>query len=678
MPGRGCLLLTAACLLAGPRLAGGQGVSPDGSGWREAMREVHAKFDGREGTFAHFGDSITVSLAFWAPLTEERRGASPEIERAFERVAEHMLPECWRGWRGPEFGNDGGQTTRWAEENVGEWLERLDPEAALVMFGTNDLTQMDVDEYRDRLRSVVRRCLENGTVVILSTIPPRHGLLEKSARFAEAAREVARELKVPLVDYHGEILKRRPDDWDGADEAFAEYQGYDVPTLISRDGVHPGAPMRYQGDFSEEALSRHGYNLRSEQVLMAYAEVLDVLESNGATAELPSRPWYPKAPPLPEPEGEVIRVSDVEGLREALDRVGEGGTILLADGSYPIDRTLILATDGVTLRGASGRRERVVLDGGGTLGELLTIRSCADATVADLTVQNVRWNGIKLDTDHNVQRATIRNCVLHNIWQRAVKGVKVPEEDRAATRPKGCVVEYCLFVNDRPKRFEDDPADTAANFDGNYIGGIDVMYPSGWSIRDNVFVGIRGRTGSARGAVFLWHDARDCVVERNVIVDCDSGICLGNSSKPDDVAVHCTNVVVRNNFICRAPENGILADYTRECAILSNTVHDPESRLGRLIRLVHDNDGLRVVNNLLDGPPPRVEAKSRVELRDNLAGDLTGAFVAPEEGNLRLTASATEAIDHAVPVAGVTEDIDRNERGEAPDLGAHEFNPPGR
>ena len=94
----------------------------------------------------------------------------------------------------------------------------------------------------------------------------------------------------------------------------------------------------------------------------------------------------------------------------------------------------------------------------------------------------------------------------------------------------------------------------------------------------------------------------------NVVVDCDSGICLGNSHKPDDVPIHCTGVVVRNNFVCRASENGILADYTRDCAILHNTIHDPRSRLGRLIRLVHDNDGLRVVSNLLDGPPPRIES----------------------------------------------------------------------
>jgi hypothetical protein len=64
-------------------------------------------------------------------------------------------------------------------------------------------------------------------------------------------------------------------------------------------------------------------------------------------------------------------------------------------------------------------------------------------------------------------------------------------------------VEYCLFVNDRPKRFEDDPTDTPQSFGGDYIGGIDAMYASGWTISDNVFTGIRGRTGAARGAVFL-------------------------------------------------------------------------------------------------------------------------------------------------------------------------------
>jgi hypothetical protein len=161
------------------------------------------------------------------------------------------------------------------------------------------------------------------------------------------------------------------------------------------------------------------------------------------------------------------------------------------------------------------------------------------------------------------------------------------------------------------------------------------------------------------------------------VVDCDSGICLGNSLKPTEVAVHCTKVVVRNNFVTRAHENGILADFTQDCSILHNTVHDPVSRFGRLIRMVHDNDGLRVENNLLSGPPPLVETKSRITLRNNFSRDMTAAFAAPDKGDLRLTASATDAINKAEPLAEVTTDIDRNPRDSHPDFGAHEFVSPG-
>ena len=139
------------------------------------------------------------------------------------------------------------------------------------------------------------------------------------------------------------------------------------------------------------------------------------------------------------------------------------------------------------------------------------------------------------------------------------------------------------------------------------------MYATGWTISDNLFMGIHGRTQEARGAIFIWHDSRDCVIERNVIVDCDSGICLGNSHKKDETEFHCVRCVVRNNFVTRAPENGILADYTKDCVIAHNTVHDPHSRQRRLIRLAHDNAGLVVANNLLSGPPLANQTASPIQ-----------------------------------------------------------------
>ena len=378
-------------------------------------------------------------------------------------------------------------------------------------------------------------------------------------------------------------------------------------------------------------------------------------------------------------EGEVIRVATLDELDAAVARAKPGGTVLLADGHYWLPRCLRLRTDRVTLRGESGDRTRVILDGARCQdGELVALHACSGVTLADLTVQNVRHNGIKINSDSNVQQVTLYNCVLHNIWQRGVKGVKVPVAQRNEMSPRNCRIQYCLFHNDRPKRFEDDPADTPQNFGGNYVGGIDVMYAQGWVIADNVFVGIQGRTRGARGAVFLWHETEDCVIERNIIIDCDVGIALGNSHKPPEVPVHATRCVVRNNFIARAPENGILADYTRDCQIVHNTIHDPTNRLGRLIRLVHDNDGLLVANNLLSGPPLRNESSSRMTLHQNPATNLAHYFADAAAGNLHLKSPRSEAVGRTEAVNGVADDIDRQPRHGRPVLGADEVGDAGR
>jgi len=183
--------------------------------WADPMAKVHSNFSGEKGTFAHFGDSITVTLAYWTPLLYSRKNAPPEMEQAYELVKGYMKEQCWRDWKGGEFGNEGGMTIRWAHENIDNWLKRLNPEVALIMFGTNDLNSVPLAEYEAKTRQVVEKCLANGTVVILSTIPPRDGFAEKAADYAQAIRQIAFDMKLPLIDFHAEILKRRPDDWDG-------------------------------------------------------------------------------------------------------------------------------------------------------------------------------------------------------------------------------------------------------------------------------------------------------------------------------------------------------------------------------------------------------------------------------------------------------------------------------
>ena len=241
------------------------------------MRNVHARFTGTKGTFAQFGDSITVTMAFWTPLQGEPKNMSAEIASVHARVKTYLKPECWGKWKGPAFGNNGSMTIRWAHENVGAWLTKLNPEVAVIMFGSNDVGQMDANEYEQKTRAVVQRCLRNGTVVLLTTAPPRSGRVEKSRQFADVVRKIAREEKVPLIDYFNEILTRRPDDWDGSLPQFKASPGdeYQVPTLIARDGVHPSNPKQHVNDFSDEALRWNGFALRNYLTLKVYGDVID-------------------------------------------------------------------------------------------------------------------------------------------------------------------------------------------------------------------------------------------------------------------------------------------------------------------------------------------------------------------------------------------------------------------
>lgn len=240
------------------------------------MKLVHARFTGTRGTFAQFGDSISFSMAFWAPLKSEAKNLDTEASQAHALVRRYMKPECWGKWKGAKFGNEGSTTIRWALENLDTWLGTLNPEVAVILFGSNDVRQMEATEFESKARRVTQRCLTNGTIVLLTTMPPRSGQLARSKQFAAVARRLARELEVPLVDYSAQILQRRPEDWDGSLPQFTDSPGgdYQVPTLIARDGVHPSNPESWISDYSEEGLRHNGYTLRNYLTLVAYAEVI--------------------------------------------------------------------------------------------------------------------------------------------------------------------------------------------------------------------------------------------------------------------------------------------------------------------------------------------------------------------------------------------------------------------
>ncbi|KKL87356.1 hypothetical protein LCGC14_1935520, partial [marine sediment metagenome] len=236
----------------------------------DAMRAVHRRFKGKPGTLAQYGDSITITGAFLAHYAFARKiepkNCPADVKRECEVVQKHADLDLWRKWKG--IGNTGMTTNDWLFRGVDGWQKRLNPEAAVIMFGTND--GMPAPQYAENTASALRRILANGTVPILTSPPPKRNSNKEPYRLACLA--IANGLKVPLIDFYTEILRRRPDDWDGQLPQFKKYKGYQQPTLMH--DAHPSNPSQWVNDFSEEGLNKNGYNLRNYMTIRAYYQVI--------------------------------------------------------------------------------------------------------------------------------------------------------------------------------------------------------------------------------------------------------------------------------------------------------------------------------------------------------------------------------------------------------------------
>jgi hypothetical protein len=390
-----------------------------------------------------------------------------------------------------------------------------------------------------------------------------------------------------------------------------------------------------------------------------------------------------KAPPLPPREGRAVSLSTVSALEGAVMGARPGDTILIADGTYTLEHTLLF--DGkqhVTLRSSSGDPAKVTLRGGGWRGptddyrtiaseDLVTIRRSEDIIIAHLTFAEVRHYGIKIGIDAdrkppNPSNIHIYNCSFRNIATRAVKGVAMADRKHVV----GGSVRFCNFENTGIP----DPSWGWALYEGNYVSAIDMMYLKDWTFSDNVFRNIKGASGGARGAVFIWNQSRNITVERNVFIGCDRAIAFGNPSEPTGYqpgTLHVYDGVIRNNFIlvgtsAKAATKGIEIVWTDNVQVYHNTVYAPDPRC-RAIHYFQDIHRLRIANNLVRG---RLEGEGDVLAEGNVVGELEGYFVDPLKGDLHLTERAAEALGKGVPLAAVPDDFDGQKRADPPDIGA--------
>lgn len=368
----------------------------------------------------------------------------------------------------------------------------------------------------------------------------------------------------------------------------------------------------------------------------------------------------------------MVYVSDESGLQAAVYSIASGDTINLAAGEYYLTQFLIFGggISHVALVGV--HRDSVFIIGPGMANHdygmvphLIAIMDARYIYISELTLSDVYYHPLIIQAEEGAFAPHLNRLHILNAGEQFIK---VTSAEGLTSYCDSGLVENCTFeYTDRARWW--------------YTNGVDILATADWIIRDNLFLRIRGPEGELCGpAILAWQNAIGTVVERNIFIECDFGISMGNSAGPGIYARDGETVydnkdcIVRNNFIYRAGSGdvGITLNKARNAKVYNNTVilngtfpWNIEYRFGAT--------DAEIYYNLTDGP---------IFMRDAAAGAVMGNidyaelswFQNPEEGDLHLI-EGTPAGEAGGTLPEVYDDIDGDARplGSAPEVGADEF-----
>lgn len=358
-------------------------------------------------------------------------------------------------------------------------------------------------------------------------------------------------------------------------------------------------------------------------------------------------------------------------------------------GSRP-EKTLLAQPESAfcpPLTAPSGNRAAVVLDGNYITTEIVQIVA-SDVTVADVTLREAYNHSIHvMSIDGNdTLNTTIYNVHLIDPGEQAIK-INPATED--AYPDDGLIACSHLELTD---------AGRPQIRNNCYTGGIDAHQAEGWVIRDNLIEGFWCDNGLSEHGIHLWRGCRDTLVERNVLRENARGIGFGLVTSGEartyadnpcpaagDSYVDHYGGIIRNNFVFASDAGLFASEFGFDCGIclwqacgaqaFNNTVVSTQAPFSS-IEWRFDNTDVEIKNNLVSHNLR--DRGGTAVLDSNLENAPLSLFVDGANGDLHLLGTAVSAIDQAVTLPEITDDVDGDGRpyGAAPDIGADELDAP--
>ncbi len=357
------------------------------------------------------------------------------------------------------------------------------------------------------------------------------------------------------------------------------------------------------------------------------------------------------------PRANQISVGPNDNWAAAISGAGPDTEVLLEDGVYNLaSGTIFIESSALTIRGASGDRGAVVIQGPGygVAGEGFMLGG-SDITIADLTMSDIRDHAISIKPELGASQIALYNLHLVDIGTQHIKA------SAAADNVDGIVACSSIGYTDGGAL-------------GDYNGAIDIHRAVDWIIRDNHIYNITGDGSSCNAsdpndcgyttapAIYLWNNSRGGLIERNMLVNNARNIALGLDR------VH-VGAVVRNNFIYNPGDalGGIELSTASDILVEHNTVIIGGSHPGAIEFRAAST--IEVRNNLLSKDLWFKGGNDAITSNGNIVDATTADFVSPGWPHI-------DARSRAVG-AGVTSqlgfDLDGDRRDGNWDVGADQL-----
>ena len=377
-----------------------------------------------------------------------------------------------------------------------------------------------------------------------------------------------------------------------------------------------------------------------------------------------------------------LTVSTVDELRSAIQNLQSNTTILLEDGIYDIPVTMVVGQSwnansplyNIVIRSKSGNRDGVVIRGpgmtvSGNANNVFLVRHVVDFTIMDLSIRDSYWHLIQLQGEQGANRPHLKNLHLIDAGEQFIKVTRDADNKRFCNHG---ILENSLIEFTDHARFH-------PYMNTYYTDGIDVLGGDSWIIRDNIFKNIRSPQDTnliAGAAILMWHNSKNTIIERNTFIECDLGIHLGN---PSGVVDDHVGGIIRNNFFFRAGkgDTGISLNKARNAKVYNNTIilNNTFPWTIEYRYATHNGDICGDIRyNLTDGPILSRDGGT-ANLESNITDPVSDWFVDITNGDLHLSANASDAINKVTFTDDVMDDIDGHSRpfGSLADIGADEY-----